>query len=137
MNLPVRFCTAALLAAWAAGALAQAFPSKPMRIVVPFPAGGPTDIMARMIALKLTELMGQQVVVDNRAGANGIIGVETVAKSPPDGYTMVMTTASPVAISPAVYSKMPFDTLRDLATVTLVTTTPECSSSIRRCRRNR
>ncbi len=125
MNLPVRFCTAALLAMWTAGALAQGFPSKPLRIVVPFPAGGPTDIVARLIAVKLTEVMGQQAVVENRAGANGLIGVDSVAKSAPDGYTMAMTTASPVAISPAVYPKMPFDTMRDFAAVTLATTTPE------------
>lgn len=125
MNLPVRFCTAALLAMWTAGALAQGFPSKPLRIVVPFPAGGPTDIVARLIAVKLTEVTGQQAVVENRAGANGLIGVDSVAKSAPDGYTMAMTTASPVAISPAVYPKMPFDTLRDFAAVTLATTTPE------------
>lgn len=125
MNLPVRFCTAALLAMWTAGALAQGFPSKPLRIVVPFPAGGPTDIVARLIAVKLTEVMGQQAVVENRAGANGLIGVDSVAKSAPDGYTMAMTTASPVAISPAVYPKMPFDTVRDFAAVTLATTTPE------------
>lgn len=114
---------AALLAS--GNALAQSFPSKPMRVVVPFPAGGPTDIVTRLIAVKITEITGQQTVVENRGGANGLIGVDLVAKSPPDGLTMVMTTASPVAISPAVYPKMPFDPVRDLAAVTLATTTPE------------
>jgi len=121
----IRIAAALLLAASSIAASAQAFPSKPLRIVVPFPAGGPTDIVARLVAPKLAEVMGQPVVVENRAGANGLIGVEHVAKSAPDGYTMVMTTASPVAISPAVYPKMPFDTLRDFAAVTIATTTPE------------
>jgi len=125
MNLPVRFCTAALLATWTAGAFAQAFPSKPMRIIVAFPPGGPIDIVARMLSPKVGELLGQQALVENRAGANGIIGADHVAKSPPDGYTMILSSPSSIAISPAVYPKMPFDTLRDLATVTLVTTTPE------------
>lgn len=121
----LRIVAALLLAAWSAAASAQVFPSKPLRVVVPFAAGGPTDIVARLVAPKLAEVMGQPVVVENRAGANGLIGVEHVAKSAPDGYTMVMTTASPVAISPAVYPKMPFDTLRDFAAVTIATTTPE------------
>ncbi len=125
MNLPVWFCTAALLATWTAGAFAQAFPSKPMRIIVAFPPGGPIDIVARMLSPKVGELLGQQALVENRAGANGIIGADHVAKSPPDGYTMILSSPSSIAISPAVYPKMPFDTLRDLATVTLVTTTPE------------
>lgn len=121
----VRIASAVICLLAAAAAAAQAYPSRPLRVVVPFPAGGPTDIVARLLAPKLTELMGQQVIVENRAGANGLIGVEHVAKSAPDGYTMAMTTASPVAISPAVYPKMPFDTLRDFAAVTLATTTPE------------
>lgn len=125
MSLLFRLAGAAVMAAFWSAAAAQGFPSKPMRIVVPFPAGGPTDIVTRLIAVKLTEIMGQQAVVENRGGANGLIGVDAVVKSAPDGYTMVMTTASPVAISPAVYPKMPFDTLRDLAPVTLATTTPE------------
>lgn len=113
------------LVLWCAAAAAQVFPARPVRIVVPFPAGGPTDIVARLLAPKLSEVLGQQVVVENRAGANGLIGVEHVARAAPDGHTVVMTTASPVAISPAVYPKMPFDTLRDFAPVTLATTTPE------------
>jgi tripartite-type tricarboxylate transporter receptor subunit TctC len=103
---------------------AQSFPSKPLRIVVGFPAGGPIDIVARMIAPKLSEALGQQVVVDNRGGANGIIGTDHVAKSAADGYTMILTSTG-VAINPNLYPKMPYDTLRDLAPVTLVTSTPE------------
>jgi len=105
--------------------LAQGYPSKPLRIVVAFPAGGPIDIVARILAAKLTDVMGQQVIVDNRGGANGIIGTDHVAKSAPDGYTMILASPGAVAISPAVYPKMPFDTMRDLATITLISTTPE------------
>lgn len=127
MSSWIRLGGAMLLVAYCAVAGAQAFPSKPMRIIVAFPAGGPIDIVARMLSPKVGELLGQQALVENRVGANGIIGADHVAKSPPDGYTMILSSPSPssIAISPAVYPKMPFDTLRDLATVTLVTTTPE------------
>jgi tripartite-type tricarboxylate transporter receptor subunit TctC len=104
---------------------AQTYPSKPLRIVVAFPAGGPIDIVARMISPKLGEVMGQQILVDNRAGANGIIGTDHVAKSAPDGYTMILASTSAVSISPAVYPKMPYEPMRDLAAVTQVSITPE------------
>jgi tripartite-type tricarboxylate transporter receptor subunit TctC len=103
---------------------AQTFPSKPLRLVVGFPAGGPVDIVARLLALKLSEVVAQPVVVDNRGGANGMIATEFVAKSPPDGYTMMLISTG-VAINPSLYPKMAYDTLRDLAPVTLVTATPE------------
>ena len=98
---------------------AQAWPSKPLRFIVPFPPGGATDVLTRTIAPKLGEGLGQQVVVDNRPGAGGMIGVDLVAKSPPDGYTLVLSTVGPVSINPSLYSKMPFDPVRDLAPVTL------------------
>jgi len=119
----IRVFAALLLAAWCAVAGAQAFPSKPIRIVVPFSAGGPTDITARQIAPRMTELLGQSIVIDNRAGATGIIGAELVAKSPPDGYTLMMATASVVAINMVTYSKLPYDTLRDFQPLTPVMTT--------------
>lgn len=125
MSSWIRLGGAMLLVAYCAVAGAQAFPSKPMRIIVAFPAGGPIDIVARMLSPKVGELLGQQALVENRVGANGIIGADHVAKSPPDGYTMILSSPSSIAISPAVYPKMPFDTLRDLVMVTLVTTTPE------------
>ncbi len=106
-----------------ASASGQAYPTKPLRIVVPFSAGGPTDITVRTIAPRLTELLGQSIIVDNRAGATGIIGAELVAKSPPDGYTLLMATASVVAINMVTYSKLPYDTLRDLQPLTPVMTT--------------
>jgi tripartite-type tricarboxylate transporter receptor subunit TctC len=125
VKIITRCCCAVVAMALPCAAAAQAYPSKPLRIVVAFPAGGPIDIVARLIAPRLGELMGQQAIVDNRAGANGIIGTDHVAKSTPDGYTMILASPSAIAISPAVYPKMPFDTLRDLAPVTLVSTTPE------------
>ena len=119
----VRLVTASLLAAWCAAAGAQAFPSKPLRIVVPFAAGGPTDITARQISPRMTELLGQNIIIDNRAGATGIIGAELVAKSPPDGYTLLMATASVISINMVTYSRLPYDTLRDFQPLTPVMTT--------------
>lgn len=112
---------AAALAATAANA--QTWPAKPIRIVVPFSAGGPADITSRTIAPRLTELLGQPIVVDNRAGANGIIGAENVIRAAPDGYTMLMATASVAAINMVTYAKPPYDTLRDLQPLSPVMTT--------------
>ena len=103
---------------------AQWTPKAPIRIVVPFAAGGPTDITARHLARKLTELLGQSVIVDNRGGANGMIGAELVAKSKPDGYTLLMPTSSTMAINPAVYEKLPYDPQKDFAPVTPVVAAP-------------
>ena len=114
-----------LLAAFASGAMAQAYPTKPIRLIVGFPPGGSNDIVARIVAPKLGELLGQQVVVENRAGANATIGTEFVAKSAPDGYTILLGSASAVAISPHTYSKLGYDTLRDFAPVTAIAMTPE------------
>ncbi len=97
-----------------AGANAQTFPNKPIRIVVPFAAGGPSDITSRNIAPRMTELLGASIIVDNRGGANGMIGSEIVAKAPPDGYTLLSGTASITSINMVVYTKRPYDTLRDL-----------------------
>ena len=107
----------------AAPVLPQAFPAKPIRIVVPFSAGGPTDITARLVAPRMTELLGQPIVIDNRAGATGIIGAEMVAKSPADGYTLLFGTASVVAINMVTYSKLPYDTLRDFLCLSPIMTT--------------
>ena len=123
MSALIRFVCAASICACCASAGAQAFPSKPLRIVVPFSAGGPTDITARLIAPRMTELLGQPIVIDNRAGATGIIGAEMVAKSPPDGYTLLFGTASVVAINMVTYSKLPYDTLRDFQALTPIMTT--------------
>jgi tripartite-type tricarboxylate transporter receptor subunit TctC len=114
----------ALVAIVAAGAWAQAYPTRPIRIVVPFPAGGTTDVLARAVAQKLTESLGQPTVVDNRPGAGGNIGAELVAKSAPDGYTLLMGTVGTHAINPSLYPKMPYDHVRDFAPVILVAGVP-------------
>jgi tripartite-type tricarboxylate transporter receptor subunit TctC len=120
-----RFIAACIMAGLvaAAPAVAQTFPSKPLRIIVPFSAGGPTDITARLVGPRLSELLGQPIVIDNRAGATGIIGAEMVAKAPADGYTLLFGTASVVAINMVTFSKLPFDTLRDFLPLTPVMTT--------------
>ena len=107
-----------------AAAHAQQFPSKPVRIINPFAPGGATDIIARQMAQKLTEAWGQAVVVENRAGASGAIGVETVAKSPPDGYTLLIATQTTQAANPALYAKLPYDAAKDFAPLTLAGSTP-------------
>ena len=108
------------------GALAQAptYPTKPIRLVVPFPPGGATDILARDVAQKLTESWGQAVVVDNRPGAGANIGTELVAKSAPDGYTLLMGTVGTHAINPSLYAKLPYDHVKDFAPVILVAGVP-------------
>ena len=124
-NLKWRAAAAGMVLALApVAACAQGYPSKQLRIVVAFPPGGPLDIVARMISAKFSEAMGQSVVIDNRGGAGGTIGVDHVAKSPPDGYSMVLSSTS-LGIYPHVFLKLPFDALRDLAPVSMVTTTPE------------
>ena len=105
-------------------AYSQAFPSKPARIVNPFAPGGATDIIARHMAQKLTEAWGQPVVVENRAGASGALGVEHVAKSPADGYTLLIATQTTHAANPALYAKLPYDAAKDFAPLTLAGSTP-------------
>ena len=114
---------AALVAAPFAGAQAT-YPTKPIRIVVPFPAGGTTDILARAAAQRLSETLGQPAVVDNRPGAGGNIGAELVAKAPPDGHTLLMGTVGTHAINASLYSKMPYDHVRDFAPIILVAGVP-------------
>jgi tripartite-type tricarboxylate transporter receptor subunit TctC len=123
MRLLYRVLCLAVCLLPAAQAVSQAFPVKPIRIVVPFSAGGPTDITVRNMAPRLTELLGQPIIVDNRAGANGVIGADIVVKSPPDGHTLLMATASVAAINMVTYAKPPYDTLRDLQPLTPVMTT--------------
>jgi len=114
----------AFVIASAASVCAQNFPSKPVRLVVPFPAGGGSDVIGRIVAQKLGDRFGQQVVVDNRAGAGGSIGTEAVVKSPPDGYTVVLASTSEIAINPSLYSKLNYDTVKDLAPIGMVASTP-------------
>jgi tripartite-type tricarboxylate transporter receptor subunit TctC len=108
-------------------AVAQApagYPSKPVKLVIPFPPGGPLDTVGRTIAQKLSEAWGQSVVVDNRPGAGGNIGADLVAKSAPDGYTILMGALSTHAVNPSLYTKMPYDAIADFAPITLVAVTP-------------
>ena len=102
--------------------IAGKYPNRPLRIVVTYPPGGPTDIVARAVGQKLAEAWGQPVVVDNRPGAGGNIGTDLVAKSPPDGYTLVLSNFGPMIISSFVYSKLPYDPVKDLTPVTLAAT---------------
>ena len=115
------------LAAGAGTALpgsAQSWPTRPVRLVIPFPAGGATDIIGRTIALKLGTTLGQQVVIENRPGAGGTIGADTVAKAAPDGYTLLMGTSSTHSIGPALNPKMPYDAFRDFAPITHIADAP-------------
>ncbi len=118
---------AAALLFLAAAELAQAqdFPSRPVRIVVAFPPGGPTDFVGRVVADKMTQLLGQRVYIDNKPGANGTLGGGDVAKSDPDGYALFLTTAGAVTVSPHIMPSMPYDALRDFAPVVLVTKVTE------------
>ncbi len=102
----------------------DAYPVRPIRFVVPYPPGGTTDIVARGIGAKLSERWGQQVVVDNRGGASTIIGADAVAKSAPDGYTLLLTTATTMSINPQVFPKLPYDPVRDFAPITSAVNVP-------------
>ena len=116
-------CIAAAAATFASGAIAQSYPAKPVRLVVPYAPGGAVDIIARATAQELTKRLGQQIIVDNRTGAGGNIGSDTVAKAPPDGYTLLM--ASPAnTINSSLYTKMPYDPLRDLVPIALIGSVP-------------
>ena len=122
MNLAVGITVAGLLSIAAGFACAQSsvYPVKPVRWVVPFPPGGSADIMGRMIGQELAKALGQQVVIENRAGASAIVGSEYVAKSPPDGYTLLQANVSQMTIHPSLYPRLPYDPLKDFAPVTVL-----------------
>ena len=111
---------------------AQAYPSRPIRWIVPFPPGGSTDIYSRVLAPKVSEALGQQIVIDNRAGAGGALGAELAAKSPADGYTIWMGQTNNLAISPALRIKGNYDPLKDFAPITLVQKSPSVRGECRR-----
>jgi tripartite-type tricarboxylate transporter receptor subunit TctC len=119
-----RLLTGLALLLWPALAAAQDFPGKSIRLIVPFPPGGPNDIIARIVGQRMSELMKQPVVIDNRAGQAGVLGTDAVAKANPDGYTIGIVSASSLVINPTM-EKVPYDVARDLAPVTLVVTVPE------------
>ncbi|MBI2316373.1 MAG: tripartite tricarboxylate transporter substrate binding protein [Betaproteobacteria bacterium] len=127
MHRYVRFAVAGLaglLCAAAAPSLAQGYPNKPIRFIVPFPAGGGSDYVARAVGRQLGAALGQSVVVDNRSGASGIIGAEAAARSAPDGYTALIGDAGTLAINPGLYRKLPFDTLKDFQAVSMLVISP-------------
>ena len=128
MNKIKYLLTATLIGCGAAGgAFAQGvanYPSKPVRFIAPFPPGGSTDLLARLVAQKLTEAWGQQVIVENRGGAAGTIGVELAARAAPDGYTIVMGHVGTFGVNPTLYPKLSYDAIRDFAPVTVLATVP-------------
>ena len=117
------YAGAAALAAFHCWADAQNYPVKPVRLMVPFVAGGNTDIIARIVAPEMSKALGQQIVIENRGGAGSVIGTEVVAKSPPDGYTLLMVSAAHV-INPAMVRKLPYDSIRDFAPISIVADVP-------------
>jgi len=123
-NLPRCYVLFAAVAYLAAGmAFGQSYPTKPVRMIIPFSAGGATDVVVRIVAGKLPDLLGQQVVIDNRVGAGGLIGTEIAAKSNPDGYTL-LATGTPHVIVPNLYKKVPYDTLKDFAPIMQIGSQP-------------
>jgi len=117
--------TLALLALLAAtSALAQTYPAKPIRLVVPFPPGGAADLTTRTIGQKMSESMGQPVVIENKPGANGVLGIDFVAKSPPDGYTILLTDRGSLTVNPWLYQQLPYDPAKDFAYIGIITDGP-------------
>jgi tripartite-type tricarboxylate transporter receptor subunit TctC len=124
MTLLLRLLVGVLVLS-APAALAQDYPTKPIKLIVPFPPGGPNDIIARAVGQRMQEIAGVPVTIDNRGGAAGVIGTDAVAKAEPDGYTIAITSAGALAISASLAEKVPYDSTKDLAAVTLVATVPE------------
>ena len=123
MSLAVALCIAASIALFVP-ASAQVYPSRPITLIVPFPAGGGVDAMARITAERLTVALGQQIIIDNRGGAAGVIGTRAAAKAAPDGYTLVMSTSGTTSINPSLYVNPGYDPLKDFAPIGLVAATP-------------
>lgn len=105
--------------------VAETYPNRPIKLIVPFPPGGPNDIIARVVAQRMSELLGQPVVIDNRGGAGGVVGTDAVAKATPDGYTIGICSAGAIAISASLVEKVPYDATKDLTAITLVASVPE------------
>src|SRR5881628_1995257 len=122
MNKALLLCSMAFVSLTTA--VAQTYPAKTVRFIVGFAPGGGSDIVARVIAQKLTEAWGQTVIVDNRVGASGIIGGELVSKAAPDGYTMLVSSQTSTAVAASLYAKLPYDVLKDFAVVTVLGSAP-------------
>ncbi len=124
LNTSLRLAACALALLFSGFAAAQDFPTKPIRMIVPFPAGGGLDVTARLVSVKMGEVLGQPVIIDNRPGANGIAGTDTAAKSPGDGYIIVMGTMGSFSINPSAYKNLPFSVAWDLAPVSQIVSAP-------------
>ena len=109
---------------WNCAAFAQAYPNRPIKLIVPFPPGGPADILSRVLAKKLSEGLGQQMILENRAGAGGTIALEAAAKSPSDGYTLVLGSLSTLCIAPTIYRNLGYDPAKSFAPISMVATSP-------------
>ena len=114
----------AVAMSFASGVAAQAWPAKPIRLMVPFPPGGSTDIVARIVAQKLGERLGQSLVIENRGGAGGTIGTAVIAKAAPDGYNLAIASTSTHVVAPAVYPKLDYDAVKDFAPISLIAVSP-------------
>ncbi len=125
MSRMARILGLATLLLWPAIALAQDFPNHPIRFIVPFPAGGPSDVISRVLTDKMSSMLGQPVVIENRAGAGGLIGINSVAKSAPDGYTIAIAPSSQLAMNVTLRDDMPFHPMKDLALLTQIVSVPE------------
>src|SRR3954451_321615 len=124
MPRPLALLAALLSLASVSGGWAQDYPTKPITMIVPFPAGGGVDAIGRIMADKLAAALGQPVIIDNRGGAAGVIGTRVAARAAPDGYTLVMATSGSIAINPNLYVNPGYQTLKDLAPIGLISTTP-------------
>jgi tripartite-type tricarboxylate transporter receptor subunit TctC len=124
MNILGRLLAGLSLFLLATLAAAQDFPNKPIKLIVPFPAGGPNDIIARVVGQRMSEITKQPIIIDNRGGQGGVLGTDAIAKAPPDGYTIGIVSASSLVINPTM-ERVPYDVASDLAPITLVTTVPE------------
>src|SRR5262245_59402512 len=123
-TMKVRFLFALLLGLASTLCAAQSWPAKPVRLMVPFPPGGSTDIVARIVAQKLGERLGQSFVIENRGGAGGTLGTASVAKAAPDGYTLGVASTSTHAVAPSVYQKIEYDPVKDFAPISLIAVSP-------------
>ena len=124
IRLPQCLPVLLFIAAMPLPASAQVYPNKPMRMLVPYPPGGASDVVARIIGQHMGETFRQQLIIDNRAGANGMIATQLVAQAAPDGYTMLMSNVGPSAINPSIYAKVPYDAIKDFTTVSLTHLVP-------------
>jgi tripartite-type tricarboxylate transporter receptor subunit TctC len=120
LKLLVRAALATAVTSFGLSAFAQGYPDRPVRFVIPFPASGPTDIIGRLIAERLTDILGRQFIVENHGGANGVIGTNIVAKARPDGYTLLLTASGPLASGLALYKDVPYDPVRDFTPITIM-----------------